>query len=191
MTIEEIKNNLKWQLSSKRFEHSLGVMACAVQLARRYGEDEEKAAIAGLLHDCARDIKGDELLRLCERYNITIDNISRVQPELLHGPLGSKLAAEEYGIYDDAILKSICYHTTGRENMSMLEKIIFLADYIEPGREFNGVEKIRKEAFVNIDRAIVLSMDSTIKYIISKGSVIHIDTICARNFFLLSLLHAI
>lgn len=186
MTIDDIKLKLKSTLTPKRFNHSLNVMECAVEMAARYGEDAGRAAIAGLLHDCARDIKGEQIFILCGKYNVEVDEISRLQPEILHGPLGARIAEEDYGIRDSCILNAIRYHTTGCENMGSLEKIIFLADFIEPSRNFAGIEDIRRMAYDNIDNALVMAMDKTIAYVISKRALIHPTTIKARNFIILS-----
>lgn len=184
MTIDEIKRKLESVLSPKRFEHSLGVMDTAVNLAEKYGGNVEKAALAGILHDCAREIKGQAVFELCKKYHINVDYITLAQPELLHGPVGAVIAAEEYGIEDEDVLKAIECHTTGRENMTLLDKIIFIADYIEPGRKFPGVEEVRELAYRDLNRSILLSLDNTIRYVMNKGAFIHPDTILARNFII-------
>ncbi len=186
MTIDEIKIKLEKTLSKKRFKHSIGVMETAIELALINDVDTDKAAVSGLLHDCAREIKGAEAIKACEKYGIDIDDVSRVQPSLLHGPLGAEIAKEEYGIEDPCVLRAIKYHTTGRADMDMLEKIIFIADYIEPGRSFQGVEEARKEAFKNIDSVMLMALDQTIAHIISKKGLIHGDAIDARNYILMN-----
>lgn len=187
MTVEEIKKQLEKALSPKRYIHSVNVMETAVSLAKRYGEDAGKAALAGLLHDCARDIKADEAIRLCEKYGIIVDNVSRMQPELLHGRLGEKLAAELYGIGDPQVLKAIAVHTMGCPDMGLLERIIFVADYIEPARTYPGAETMREEAFDDLDRAVLTGVDSTIKYVVGKGGLLHTDTIETRNWILMKM----
>ena len=184
MTINEMKGKLEEVLSSKRFKHSLGVMDTAASLAERHGEDREKAAIAGLLHDCAREIKGQAVFDLCEKYHINVDYITLAQPELLHGPIGAVVAARDYGVEDKDILSAIECHTTGRENMTLLDKIIFIADYIEPGRKFPGVDEVRELAYRDLDRSILVSLDNTIRYVMDKGVFIHPDTIFSRNFII-------
>lgn len=181
MTREEMKLQLEGALSPKRFIHSLNVMNTAVELAKKHGIDREKAGIAGLLHDCARDIRGDEVFRFCKLYGIEVDYVSAAQPELLHGPLGYHLAREKYGVEEQDILDAIYCHTTGRENMDLLAKIVFLADYIEPNRSFPGVEEVRREAFTNINMALLQALDRTVKYVMMRGTYIHPDTIKARN----------
>lgn len=186
MILDKMKEKLESALSKKRFIHSVNVMKISLKLAKEHGEDPEKATVAGLLHDCARDIRGDSLLQCCEKYQIEIDELTATQPELLHGQLGTFIAEEEYGITDGYILKAIRYHTTGCTNMSLLDKIVFIADTIEPNRSFPGVEELRKLAFSNLDEAVKASLDRTIKYIIGKGSLIHQDTIAARNYIILN-----
>lgn len=184
MTKGQIKDKLKYTISSKRFIHSLNVMNSAVELAKIYGEDSKKAEIAGLLHDCARGIKGEEVFRLCNKFNIEVDNITRIQPELLHGPIGSYLASEEYGITDEGIKKAIYCHTMGDENMGLLDKIIFVADIIEPGRSFPGVDELREAAVKDIDKAVLLSLDRTLMHVMAKAALIHPDTVRARNYII-------
>jgi len=184
--IDDIKFDLMNTLTPKRYKHSIGVMDTARDMARVFGADEEKAALAGLVHDCARDIRGEEVFQMCDKYNIYVDEICRIQPELLHGPLGSRIAEEKYGIRDKEILDAIYWHTTGHENMAILEKIILVADCVEPSRNYPGVDKIRYEAFRNIDRAVVLTLDSTLKYVIDNSRLVHMETLKARNYILLS-----
>lgn len=184
MDLEEMKSKLEHMLLHRRFIHSLNVMKTASDLAPKYGESATKAAIAGLLHDCARDVTGSELIRICKENNTTFNDVALVQPELLHGPAGAIIARMEFGINDSQILDAISYHTLGRENMNMLEKIVFIADYIEPGRSFPGVNKARKLAFENIDEAMLFSLDKTITFVIARGSLIHPDTVLARNYII-------
>lgn len=185
MSRDEIKTKLEGSLTSKRFTHSLNVMKTSVELASKYAVNVEKCAMAGLLHDCARDIKGDELFEQCDKFQISIDEVSKAQPVLLHGPLGAAIAKTSYGITDEHVLKAIRYHTTGREEMTLLEKIVFIADYIEPGRNFPDVTKVRNMAFSDIDKAILMSLERTIMYVMSKGAPIHILTVKARNYIIL------
>jgi predicted HD superfamily hydrolase involved in NAD metabolism len=182
MTREEMMKKLKSSLTEKRYNHSLNVMDTCVELAKMHDIDTEKAAIAGLLHDCAKDIKGESALRLCSELGIEPDDIERVQPVLLHGILGKNLAQMAYGIYDEVILKAIEFHTTGCENMDMMGKIVYIADWIEPARNFPGINKLRKLAFRDIERAVSLSLDMSLKDIIRKGKLIHPNTIKARNY---------
>jgi len=184
LDIEEIKLKLEKELKPKRYIHSINVMNEAVKLAGIYDLDKGKAAYAGLLHDCARDLEVEDALNLCKRHDIKVDEVSLKQPELLHGPLGSKIASNIYGIEDETILKAIYYHTTGHADMSYLEKIVFLADYTEPGRDFPGVNDIRNTAYEDLDISLLTAMDLTINFVLEKKALLHIDTINARNFLL-------
>lgn len=186
MEICEIKEKLKKILKHKRYIHSLNVSETAVSLAKRYGADVAGAELAGILHDCAKNIKGEEQLIKCEEYGVELDEIMRKSPELIHSVLGEVIAREEYKVTDEDVLKSIRFHTTGCAGMSLLDKIIFVADYIEPGRVFDGVERARELAYENIDEALLYSIDMTIKHVLEKGNLLHIDTIHARNYILMA-----
>ena len=185
ITLEDIRSKLKLNITPNRYKHSENVMEVAVKLAKKYGVNVNKAAIAGILHDCARSKSEKELYELCDKFGIELDEIKRRQPALLHGYVGEFIAKIDYGIEDKEILNAIRVHTTGKENMSIFEKIILIADYIEPERNFPGVEVIRELAYKDIDNSIVQAFDTTIKYIIKVGGLIHPDTIKARNYFLL------
>lgn len=170
-------------LTPKRYKHTQGVAQESLQLAKRYGVDPDKAYLAGLLHDCAKCYTDEEKLILCEKYNLVLDEILKSQPDLTHSFLGAKIAEAEYGITDNDILDAIAYHTTGRPNMSMLEKIVFIADYIEPNREyFEGLDKVRELAYQNINKAIIYSLESTIKYNKKKNRIIHPLGIAALEY---------
>ncbi|MTI68748.1 MAG: HD domain-containing protein [Firmicutes bacterium] len=175
------EDKLKNTIGNKRYNHSLGVMKTAIKLAKKYNVDKKKAAIAGLLHDCAK-YKDIQLLlkRACE-FGIILDNTMKKSPSLIHGPLGAEVANKEYNVKDKEILDAIRFHTTGRENMTILEKIVYISDYIEPNRKFNGIENIRYIAYRDLEQALILSMNNTIKYIIDRDLLIHMNTIKARN----------
>jgi predicted HD superfamily hydrolase involved in NAD metabolism len=187
MNTDEILEKLKKHLNKKRFVHSVNVMNTSIELAKRYNEDIEKASLAGILHDCAKDIRGEQLFNMCKEFGIETDFVTRIQPELLHGFLGKKIANRDYGIEDEDILSAIEFHTTGSENMNMLEKIIYIADLIEPGRRFPGVNRLRRLTFRDIDTAIINSLDMTIKNVLKKGKLIHPNTIKARNYLIAKL----
>lgn len=181
MTMEEIRKKLMEHLSPSRFQHSTGVMEEAGKLAKIHGADPEKAELAGLLHDCAKNVSGDETIRILRLHGEEPDSIQLCAPQLLHGQLGYYIAREQYGIMDEEILSAIYWHTTGRAGMTLLEKIIFIADYTEPGRSFEGLDEIRQEACCNLDRCIVLCADSTIRYVLKKGQMLHPLTVVVRN----------
>lgn len=126
--------------------------------------------------------KKEEVLRLCKEHNIEVDDICALEPKLLHGPVGAVVARAEYGVEDEEILGAINCHTTGRKNMNTLDKIIFLADYIEPGRDFPGVEKVREVVFADLDQGMVISLRSIIKHLVKKRELIQIDTIDTWNY---------
>lgn len=146
--INYIINNLKETLGEKLYTHCINVMNLAVDLAIYYKVDLEKARIAGLLHDCGK-----------------LKNINNLD----HAGLGAEIAKNEYGVEDEEIINAILYHTTGRENMTMLEKIVYVADKAEPSREYDVVDEVRKLAYSDIDRAIVISFESTFGYLRAKG----------------------
>ncbi|TJX14764.1 HD domain-containing protein [Tissierella creatinini] len=183
-SILDIKEKLIRTIGEKRFIHSIGVMETAVDLAKKYGVDEDKARMAGLLHDCAKYRDHLYLLKRVSDFDIILDDMMLQNKELIHGPLGAKVAEIEFGIKDKEILSSIYYHTIGKEDMSLLEKIIYIADFIEPGRTFQGVDFHREYAFKHLDGALRLSMDNTIKHLVDKGRLIHLNTIKARNYLI-------
>ncbi|QEK12040.1 HD domain-containing protein [Crassaminicella thermophila] len=185
LDIEKIKEVLQKRLTKKRYLHSLGVQQVAIKLAKVYNVCDKKASIAGLVHDCAKDFDDEMLLNYAMQFGILIDSVSNHQIQLLHGFVGAELAKREFGIKDAEILSAIRFHTTGKENMTTLEKIIYLADYIEPSRNFRGIENIRKVALSNLDKATLMAFDNTINYVILKGELLHPNTIFARNFLLL------
>nr|WP_273701823.1 bis(5'-nucleosyl)-tetraphosphatase (symmetrical) YqeK [Tepidanaerobacter acetatoxydans] len=180
-----MKRKLRKSMNDKRFLHSLGVMQTAEKLAGRYGEDIEKAKVAGLLHDCAKGLDMECQLKLAKYFGILLDDIERREKVLIHGPLGAAIAKVEYGINDEQILTAIKVHTTGDADMSLLDRIIFLSDFIEPNRCFPGVEELRVKAFQDLDDAIIGAFDSTIRYVLSKKSLLHPRTILGRNFILM------
>ncbi len=180
--IDDIKAELRKILSKRRYVHSLGVAGEAEKLARRYGANPAKAYLAGLVHDCAKEYPPDEMETILKtEYGVAVDSMSRIMPKILHGPLGACDAQRKFGIYDPEILDAVKYHTTGKGGMRLLTKIIYIADYIEPNRDFDGVKELREMAYDNIDEAIIHGIDETIKDLIRRGLVIHPDTMHARN----------
>ncbi len=176
---DEIKN----RIGEKRFQHTLRVKDTAIKLARIYSVDEEKAEIAGFLHDCAK-IRDIELLKQkSAEYGLNIEGELEKAPQVIHAYLGSILAQKLYNVCDKDTLNAIKYHTTGRENMSDLEKIIFLADSTEPMRNFEGVDKLRELSVKDLDMAMYYSLNNTIKMLADKNVYIVIDSIKARNFY--------
>ncbi|MBC8590809.1 bis(5'-nucleosyl)-tetraphosphatase (symmetrical) YqeK [Wansuia hejianensis] len=169
-------------IGQKRLDHSLRVADIAKELGSIYGANLEKINIAALLHDCGKYLDKYNLLKIANEFGIILDEIMMKNLELIHAPLGSKIAKTKYGVTDVDVLNAIKYHTTGRENMSLLEKIIFISDYIEPGRSFPGVEEVRKLAYIDINKSVLTAMDNTLKFLIDTNKLISIETVKARNF---------
>lgn len=164
--IKKIKKSMEKTLDSKRYEHTIGVEYTAAALAMRYDVSIEDARIAGLLHDCAKCLSDEKRLSFCEKHNISINVIERKNPSLLHAKVGSFLAMEEYHVENMEIISAILNHTTGRPGMTLLEKIIFIADYIEPGRkQAPNLLEIRKLAFVDLDKALIRILEDTLTYL--------------------------
>ena len=169
----ELIRTLEQELNYKRFVHTMAVAGTASSLAMCYGMNIQKAELAGLLHDCAKCIDVRKMQKLCEKAGLEITPFEAGSGSLLHSKAGSVLAAEKYGCTDPAILNAIRYHTTGRPGMSLLEKIIFVADYIEPGRyTAKNLPEIRKMAFEDIDEALVKILYDTLVYLNSTGNTV-------------------
>lgn len=184
--MDQRQEKLLEAIGEKRFGHSLRVMKESEKLAEAVGGDREKARLAGLLHDCARYREESYLLKKSAEFDIILDGVYTKNVNLLHAPLGAEVAEREYDISDVDILNAIRYHTTGRAGMSLLEKIVYMADYIEPARDFEGIREIRNICYEekDIDKALKESIDHTIRYILDREQIIHADTISARNFLL-------
>lgn len=166
MELKKIRKKLEKELDSKRFEHTLGVAYTAAALAMCHQADAEKALLAGMLHDCAKCMGNDRKIAICEKHHIPISDIERQNPFLLHAKVGSYLAKKEYHVQDEDILNAITNHTTGRPAMSQLEKIIYIADYMEPGRkQAPGLSAIRKLAFQDLDKALLQILKDTLEYL--------------------------
>lgn len=155
------------ELSAGRYTHTLGVAYTAASLAMAHGEDMEKAMTAGLLHDCAKAMHGSELVAICEKGHLSMNTAERNNPTaLLHAKAGAYLAEHKYSVSDGDILNAIRYHTTGRPDMSKLEKIIYIADYIEPGRkQLAELEMIRRIAFQDLDWTMEKILANTLAYL--------------------------
>ena len=179
--LKKIRKAMEKCQDAKRFEHTLGVAYTAAALAMRYDGDIKNAQIAGLLHDCAKCLSDEKRLSICEKHNISMTEIERRNPFLLHAKVGSFLAMEEYKIKDSDIIHAILNHTTGRPGMSLLEKIIFIADYIEPGRKnAPNLAEIRKLAFEDLDSALLKILSDTLEYLKSTDG--EIDPMTARTY---------
>lgn len=164
--LEQIQKKLQKNITAKRYRHTIGVQYTCISLAMRYGVDLDQAALAGLLHDCAKCLDDKEMLRQCEKNNIVCNKTEKKQPYLLHAKLGACYAVKKYGITDPAVAGAIRYHTTGRPGMTLLEKIVFTADYIEPNRKLlEHLPAIRQMAFIDLDEAVYLILRDTVDYL--------------------------
>lgn len=162
----KMQKKLVKYLDEDRFAHTLGVMYTCASLAMVHGYDLEDAQVAGLLHDCAKCIPNKKKLKLCSQHNISVTAFEEEHPFLLHAKLGAYIARKKYDITDEEILSSITYHTTGRREMSLLEKIVYIADYIEPMRnKAPNLDKIRKLAFQDLDECLYEILKDTLEYL--------------------------
>ena len=177
---EEMRKGILSRLKGYRYPHSLGVERAAKWLAQQYGGDVEKAAVAGILHDITKHLSPQEQLNLCEKYGIIPCAVEKSEPKMLHGKTAAAIARAEYGMPDD-VCDAIACHTTGKYGMTTLDKILYLADYIEETRDFPGVDKARELARVSLDRALLYCYDQTLIELVTRGKLIHSDTIAAYN----------
>ena len=169
------------ELDTERYEHTLGVMYTAASMAMRYDEDVEKALLAGLLHDCAKCISGENKIKLCNKYHLSVSEVEKKNPSLLHAKLGAFLAAKKYHIKDKDVINAIASHTTGCPNMTLLDKIIYIADYIEPGRkELPNMAEVRKLAFTDINECLYRILEDSLVYLSSKN--ISVDQITDKTY---------
>lgn len=186
MEYEEMRSLLQESLKTSRYEHSLGVAETAVALARRFGVDEKQARIAGLLHDCAREFPNENLIAEAEKRLIMVEAIERQMPLLLHAYVGARLVREKYGVDDAAVEQAIWRHTVGGAQMTKLDKIIWFADMIEPGRNYPGVEELRALArTAGLDEMLLAGLTQSIIFVAQRGGLIHPATVLARNEILL------
>lgn len=168
--IRKIRKAMEKTQDEKRYIHTLGVAYTATALAMCYGQDLQQAETAGLLHDCAKCMDNKKKLTICKKYHISMTELEQRNPFLLHAKVGSFLAKNTYGIQDEDILNAILNHTTGRPNMSLLEKIIFIADYIEPsGKQAPNLAQIRALAFQDLDSALRMILRDTLQYLQETG----------------------
>lgn len=180
--IDKIKEDLKNTLSERRYIHSLGVMEMAVELAQIYNVDEKKAELAGLLHDNAKEMTPEELLKYVDDNNIKISEVERINTKILHGKIGADIAKKKYGVSKE-IQEAIEYHTTTNPNMSTLDKIVFVADKIELNRKSAtyDIESERELAKKDLDGAVIFIINSNITSLIQKDKLINEESIQTRN----------
>ena len=184
LSFSECERRLQSTLSIERYIHTMGVVKAADKLAQRYGCDRQKARMAALLHDCAKDFPPDMKRRFCKEYHVDVDEIMLETIDLTHAFLGAEVAKRDYGVEDEEILNAIKYHTTGKPDMTLLEKIVFIADYIEEGRKkFDTLEESRRLAFENIDKAMAFILKHTIEYVKHRGRTLHPLSVSAYEYY--------
>ncbi len=181
LPMEQLRAVALSYLKPKRIPHVLGTEEEAIRLAKRYGADVKDAQTAALLHDCTKKLSIEEQLALCERYGVELDELQRSALKLQHALTGAEVARHVYGV-NDAVYEAIRWHTTGKANMSKLEKVIYLADYIEPTRDFPGVEELRRVVWEDLDRGLLMGLEMTIEEMAHWGNPVHVHTLNARDY---------
>ncbi|MBP3782978.1 MAG: bis(5'-nucleosyl)-tetraphosphatase (symmetrical) YqeK [Butyrivibrio sp.] len=181
---QKLRKSLEKELKPDRFDHTLGVAYTAANMAFIHGEDVEKALIAGFLHDCAKCMSHEDQIKICEKNKIEISEVEKRNHSLLHAKVGMFLARTKYDVYDTDILNAIRWHTTGREDMSLLEKIIYIADFIEPNRKpLDDMNTIRQEAYTDIDRCLAHILHNSVIYLKTIGKEIDDATMIAYEYY--------
>ena len=177
----EIEQYLKEKLKPKRFAHVLSVRDTAVDLARRHAADPQKLNFAALLHDCAKWMSPEELFEAAMRYGIQLDGIERANPSVLHARIGAELAIEDFDISHPDILSAVRVHTTGNGAMTLIDKILYVADFAEPKRTYREADLVLKLAYQDLNRAVLEVSRYKIERLLIKGAAIHPNTINAYN----------
>lgn len=179
-----LRKQLKSKLDPMRYEHSISVSFTCTALAMRYGIDIKQAELAGLIHDCAKRFTDSELIQKCQRHEVTLTEAEIKAPAVIHAKYGAYLAEHKYGIHDEAILSAIACHTTGKPDMTTLDKILYIADYIEPRRDkADNLPKMRYLAFQDLDKTMYEILKGTLEYLNKKGNTIDPMTKQAYEFF--------
>ncbi|EKN64388.1 metal dependent phosphohydrolase [Neobacillus bataviensis LMG 21833] len=186
MEREKALELVKKQLTEHRYQHTLGVMETAITLAAQYGVDEKKAEEAAIFHDYAKFRPKDEMRGIIVSQGFPEDLLA-YNSELWHAPVGAYLVEKEAGITDQEVLDAIRYHTSGRPGMTLLEKVIYLADYIEPGRHFPGVDEVREMAKVSLDQALIKAVQNTILFLMKKNQPVYPETFYTYNYLVTKL----
>ena len=178
---------IKERMGQRRYIHSVNVAKAAVELAKRYKADAEKAEIAGILHDCCKEIPKDEMLQIMTDGGIILDAVEKRTSKLWHAIAGSVYARDSLGIKDEDIINAIRYHTTGRAGMSLLEKVIFIADFISAERDYDGIEIMRKKAFNSLEDAMLYGLQFTITDLAERKMTIHSNAFACYNDTIINL----
>lgn len=182
--LKKMQKKVKKYMDEDRYTHTVGVMYMCAALAMAHGEDLLRAQVAGLLHDCAKCMPNDKKLKICEKNEIEISEAERENPFLLHAKLGAYLADKKYGVDEKEILDAIRYHTTGKPQMNRLEKIVYIADYIEPMRsKALNLPFIRKMAFQDLDETMYLILHDTLEYLSKQAEVLDPMTEMAYDYY--------
>jgi predicted HD superfamily hydrolase involved in NAD metabolism len=182
--LDKLDENVRRYIGGKRYQHTLGVLYTAASLAMAHGCSLDRAEAAGLLHDCAKKIPDEKKLRMCDKNGIEITECERRNPYLLHTKLGAWIAENEFGVRDEEVLDAIRYHTTGRPEMTMLEQIIFIADYIEPHRDkAMHLDEVRRTAFRDLDECCYMILRDTLNYLNSRSGEIDVMTEQAYDYY--------
>ena len=182
--IEEYNNIIKKQLSDYRYHHSICVSKCAKELAKRYGADEEKAEVAGILHDVCKEMSDDDQLLIIKKAGFDITDFEKENKKFYHQLSGAAYAKVYLGIDDEEILSAIRYHTTGRRDMTLLDEIVYLADFISEDRDYDDIDKIRRESERGKEFGMLYATRYTIVSVINKCNPLHPDTVDAYNWIL-------
>lgn len=179
-----LRKQLKSKLDPMRYEHSISVSFTCTALAMRYGIDIKQAELAGLMHDCAKRFTDSELIQKCQKHEVTLTEAEIKAPAVIHAKYGAYLAEHKYGIHDEEILSAIACHTTGKPDMTTLDKILYIADYIEPRRDKAGnLPQMRYLAFQDLDKTMYEILKGTLEYLNKKGNTIDPMTKQAYEFF--------
>ena len=181
LTVDELRPIAMSFLKPKRMPHVLGTEQEAIRLARQYGADVTKAQIAALLHDCTKKLNRDEQLTLCAHYGIVPDPLERQTLKLLHAKTGAAVARDLFGV-DDDIYNAIYWHTTGKADMTVLEKVIYMADYVEPNRVFDGVDDLRDAVHTDLDMGLLMGLQDSIEEMTERGNPVHYRTVEAKEY---------
>ena len=181
MDVESIFQEVQKELSPKRWRHTQGVMNKAIELAQRHDGNVEQAYLAALLHDVAREWPPEQWVAEAKTAGLVMDEAALHSPVLLHAPLAAWVAKRRFGVTDETVLNAIARHTIGGTDLSLLDKIIYLADGLEEGRSYKGVEELRQLALQDIDAAMLAVYDQTLRYMIKREEAIHPETISGRN----------
>lgn len=182
--IEFLKEELKQKVNEKRYMHSLGVMKMCEKLAKIYDGDIERAKLVGLMHDLAKDMSNEDKLSYVVENNIFCTDVEKRIIDILHGKISADICKKKYG-FDDEMCMAISVHTSGKEDMTLLQKILFVADKTDETRKYDSAEELRNIAYIDLDKAIIKNIDDTLGIIIQGNKLMTEDSIKTRNYLLM------